>query len=116
MLVTGIIGGIFSLVGLVTRMVGMNLGSHLMSDMPLRYMRFYRGPWLAGISLVGVLMAAFIIYASLKMKELEQWEICVAASILAMIPCISPCCIIGLPVGIWSLVVLLKPEIKSTFH
>jgi hypothetical protein len=116
LLVTGIVGGIFSMVGLVTRMIGMNLGSHLMRDMPLRYMRFYRGAWPAGISLVGLLMAALIIYASLKMKELQQWEICVAASILAMIPCISPCCIIGLPIGIWSLVVLTKPEIRSAFH
>jgi hypothetical protein len=32
-----------------------------------------------------------------------------------MIPCISPCCLLGLPIGIWALVVLLKPEVKAAF-
>lgn len=47
-------------------------------------------------SFAGILAAIFIIYASLKMKELTQWGLCVATSILVMIPCISPCVIIGL--------------------
>jgi hypothetical protein len=38
------------------------------------------------------------------------------ASILALAPCISPCCLVGLPIGIWALVVLSKPEVKSSFH
>jgi hypothetical protein len=37
------------------------------------------------------------------------------AAILAMIPCLSSCCIVGLPLGIWALVVLSKPEVKSEF-
>ena len=37
------------------------------------------------------------------------------ASILAMIPCLSPCCLIGLPIGIWALVILMKPEVKAAF-
>jgi ABC-type proline/glycine betaine transport system permease subunit len=61
-------------------------------------------------------VAAFIIFAALKMKELRQWELSLAASIVAMIPCISPCCILGLPIGIWALVVLLRPEVKEAFH
>jgi hypothetical protein len=32
------------------------------------------------------------------------------------VPCISPCCLVGLPIGIWALVVLNKPEVKSSFH
>ena len=37
------------------------------------------------------------------------------ASILAVVPCVSPCCLVGLPIGIWALVVLSKPEVKSQF-
>ena len=33
-----------------------------------------------------------------------------------MVPCISPCCLVGLPIGIWALVVLNKPEVKGSFH
>jgi hypothetical protein len=52
----------------------------------------------------------------LKMKRLESHGLAVTASILAMLPCTSPCCIIGLPLGIWALVVLSKPEVKSAFR
>ncbi len=52
----------------------------------------------------------------MKMKKLESYGLAMAASIIAMIPCLSPCCLIGLPIGIWALVVLSKPEVKSAFH
>jgi hypothetical protein len=42
--------------------------------------------------------------------------LCIAASIVAMIPCVSPCCCIGLPVGIWALVVLSKGDVKDHFN
>jgi hypothetical protein len=38
------------------------------------------------------------------------------AAILAMVPCLTPCCFLGLPVGIWALVVLNRAKIKSEFH
>jgi hypothetical protein len=50
------------------------------------------------------------------MRKLESFGLCMTASILAMIPCLSPCCILGLPFGIWALVVLNKPEVKSAFQ
>jgi hypothetical protein len=40
----------------------------------------------------------------------------ILASILAMIPCVDGCCLLGLPVGIWSLVVLLSPDVKAAFR
>jgi hypothetical protein len=39
-----------------------------------------------------------------------------AASIIAIIPCFGPCCCLGIPVGIWALVVINKPEVKSAFR
>jgi hypothetical protein len=51
----------------------------------------------------------------MKMKALEQWTMAIVASVVAMIPC-SCACILGLPIGIWSLVVLLKPEVKAAFR
>jgi hypothetical protein len=81
-----------------------------------RYTELYEGAAGIASSFIGILVAALIIYAALKMKELSQYGLCMAASILAMIPCISPCCIIGLPIGIWCLIVLTKPEVKTAFH
>ena len=66
-------------------------------------------------SIIGIAIAFFIIYAAMQMKKLTSWGLALAASIVAMIPCLSPCCIIGLPIGIWALVILLKPEVKAAF-
>jgi hypothetical protein len=89
--------------------------SELPGDFPLNVEKFFQGSFAIGSSFVGIIVAALIIFASLKMKELKQWGLAFTASILAMVPCISPCCIIGLPVGIWCLVVLTKPEVKNAF-
>ena len=32
-----------------------------------------------------------------------------------MVPCISPCCLLGLPFGIWALSVLNKPHVQAAF-
>ena len=119
LLVTGIVGGIFSFLGLIMSFLGTSLSSIMaerIEDFDDRYTQIYEGAAGIASSLIGILVAAFIIYAALKMKELNQYGLCMVASILAMIPCISPCCIIGLPIGIWCLIVLTKPEIKAAFH
>ena len=61
-------------------------------------------------------MCYFVFWGAQKMKRLENWNLSLAASIAAMIPCFTHCgCFIGLGVGIWSIVVLLKPEVKEAF-
>ncbi len=64
---------------------------------------------------IGIAVGVLILVAAGKMKKLESYGLAVTASVLAMIPCVSPCCIIGLPIGIWSLVVLLNQDVKSGF-
>jgi hypothetical protein len=64
---------------------------------------------------IGIVMGVVILMGALKMKKLESFGFSMTAAILAMIPCVSPCCVIGLPVGIWALVVLNSPAVKSSF-
>jgi len=68
------------------------------------------------LNLVGVAIGVVILLVALKMKRLEAYNWAMASSILALAPCISPCCIVGLPIGIWALVVLAKPEVKGAFR
>ncbi len=43
--------------------------------------------------------------------------LCVAASVIGMIPCCtSCCCLVGLPVGIWSLMTLMDNDVKAAFR
>lgn len=60
-------------------------------------------------------MGTLITLGAVKMKNLQSYTFAYTISILAMIPCLSPCCLLGLPFGIWALVVLNKPEIKAQF-
>jgi len=49
------------------------------------------------------------------MMKLNNYGLCIAASIAALVPCLTPCCCLGLPAGVWALVVLCKPEVKAAF-
>lgn len=64
---------------------------------------------LAGIS------SLVMIAAGVKMMSLSGRGLGIFASILAMIPCVSGCCLIGLPIGIWALVVLNGAGVKAAF-
>jgi hypothetical protein len=73
---------------------------------------------LTGAACSGVLTFAFaivIILGALRMKKLESYGMAMGASVLAMLPCSSACCLIGLPIGIWCLVTLNDEEVKEAF-
>lgn len=118
LIITAVIGGIFALIGIFGQILGMGVG---MMDLEQygggsEWAEYALGGGFGiASSIIGLVVAGFIIWAALQMKALRQWTLAVVASILAMIPCISPCCIIGLPIGIWALVVLMKPEVKAAF-
>ena len=74
-----------------------------------------RGPMAA---VAGVFISAldgFVLYGAIKMLRLQNFGLAMAAAIIAMVPC-QCCCLLGLPFGIWALVVLNKPEVKSQFR
>jgi protein involved in polysaccharide export with SLBB domain len=58
--------------------------------------------------------SAFILLGALKMQRLESLALARLAAVAAML--IGPGYIIGWPVGIWSLVVLSRPEVVAAFR
>jgi hypothetical protein len=68
------------------------------------------------ISIIGVPGGILMLIAALKMKKLESYGLAMAGAILGMIPYLSPCCLLGLPFGIWALVVLADSSVKAAFH
>ena len=66
-------------------------------------------------SVLGLAIGAAIIVGILKMMKLQSYGFAMTANVLAMIPCLSPCCLFGLPFGIWGIVILCKPEVKEAF-
>ena len=69
-----------------------------------------------GFGILLIIVNGFIFMAAMKMKSLEGYTQARVASILALVPCIGPCYILGIPFGIWALVVLGKPEIRDAFR
>lgn len=80
--------------------------------------QIFQGVGFIGIvlAIIGAIVGLIILFGAVKMLKLESWGMAMTASVLAMIPCISPCCLLGLPIGIWSMVVLLSEDVKSAFR
>jgi hypothetical protein len=55
------------------------------------------------------------IWAGFNMINLRSYWLSMAGS-FAVMPGACFCCLAGVPIGIWSLTVLLKPEVSSAFH
>lgn len=60
-------------------------------------------------------VSALSIFASIRIMNLKSRGLGILATVLAMIPCFNLCCWMGLPSGIWVLIVMGKPEVKAGF-
>ncbi len=67
--------------------------------------------------LIELAMSVLILVGAKKMKSLQSYQFSLAAAGLSLVPCLTPCCgfLLGLAFGIWSLVVLRRPDVKSHF-
>jgi len=97
----------------LVQMLGFNTGKLPQNEMMANYLG-------GGIGIVfgviGLLISAFILFAAVCMMRSRFHGVAVAGTIVAMVPCISPCCCLGLPIGIWALIVLLEDEVKAAFQ
>jgi hypothetical protein len=69
---------------------------------------------LLAIGVVKLALDLLTVYAGWQMRQVRNWNLCLAGSIAAMLPC-SVCCILGLPMGIWALIVLIDNDVKQAF-
>jgi hypothetical protein len=61
-------------------------------------------------------LSLLVAFGALQMLRRRMLGLAITSSILAMINLECFCCLLGLPFGIWSLVVLSKPEVRSVFQ
>ena len=74
------------------------------------------GPIGIATKLIGMAVGALILFGAIRMQKLTSHGLAMTAAIVAIVPCFSPCCLLGIPFGIWALVVLSRPEVRSQFH
>ena len=118
LLVVGGLGVLWQLFALLGNILGFGMGAlnNLGSGNPAadRYAQMFGGTMGIVFAIISLGLYGFAIWAALQMKQLRKWNISVGGAIAVMLPC-SCCCLIGLPIGIWALIVLMKPEVKSAF-
>ena len=66
----------------------------------------------------GMLLVAscFVAFGAWKMQRLESFSLAFSSAVVAAIPCVGPCCLLGIPFGIWAIVVLNRPDVRSAFR
>ncbi|MCM3904553.1 MAG: hypothetical protein ND866_22880 [Pyrinomonadaceae bacterium] len=68
------------------------------------------------VSLISLAASPIIIFGGVQMLRVRRYSIVLWAAILALIPLTSVCCIPGIPLGIWALIVLRHPEVRAAFE
>lgn len=69
---------------------------------------------LVGAAIVKLALDALTIFAGYQMRQLRNWTLSVGGAVAALLPC-SICCLLGLPIGIWAIVVLIDEDVKRSF-
>lgn len=69
-----------------------------------------------GVGFMSLILAPVIIFGAIKMMKGEKLGLARAAAVLAILPLTSCCFLVGIPLGIWSLIVLSKPDVKALFR
>jgi hypothetical protein len=75
---------------------------------------FFESPAAPVSYALSAVFGLLIVLGGVKLMNLSGRALPITASILAMIPCTSSCCcLLGLPAGIWALVLLGRPEVSA---
>lgn len=64
--------------------------------------------------MVGACVNALAVVGGIKMRSASGYGLSLAGSIAAIIP-MGGCCCLTLPFGIWTLVVMMNPDVKAGF-
>lgn len=82
----------------------------------IRGMQLFGGGIGMVFGVIALVCGVVVILGAIKMKNLESYNFAMTACILSMIPCLSPCCPLGLIFGIWGVVVLNDAGVKAAFR
>ena len=115
LIVLNAIGMLFAVMGIVMQAIGAgNPGGFSTTGGGASYQAGTAGNIV--IYGIGLLIGGFIIYGLMQMRTLRKRTLSMIAIILNMIPCFGSCWCLGLPFGIWALIVMSKPEVKAAFQ
>ncbi len=115
LMVLGGLGLLADLASLLIHVLGASVGAFAPRLGDERILQVFSGGLGIAFALFGIVLYGLMILGALKMKALEGYALAITAAIIAMLPC-SCCCLVGVPIGIWALVVLLDANVKAAFR
>jgi hypothetical protein len=57
-----------------------------------------------------------LIGGAFRMSAARGYTICMATAIMALVPFLGPCYVLGIPFGIWALIVLRRADVRAAFQ
>jgi hypothetical protein len=71
--------------------------------------------WTQSFVFVASIASPFILFASIRMRQMRSLKLCRIAAIMACIPFVTPGFCLGIPFGIWATIVLFMPNTVAAF-
>ena len=68
------------------------------------------------VTILATILYPIVIFGSICMILKKNYLFAQIASYIMVIPCVTPCCIGGLPLGIWGAVLLSQKSVKKLFR
>jgi hypothetical protein len=65
---------------------------------------------------IWIVMTAAILWGAIAMLRLSSYRDAFVAAVLSLIPVCSPCFVLGIPFGIWAIIILMRPEVRAKFQ
>jgi hypothetical protein len=76
--------------------------------------QFARISGVANVTL-GVVWNLTVALGAYRMRQLRSRGLAMTAAVLAIVPCFSVCCLASMPIGLWAVTTLGKPEVSPHF-
>lgn len=92
------------------------LGVPLVRGADERAAVFLSSVWGVAVSLAWIALGAFVVWASLGLKNLRSYPLGLAAAGISVLPCMAPCCPISVPFAIWALIVMHASDVRPHFR
>ncbi|MDX1944359.1 MAG: hypothetical protein SFU86_03055 [Pirellulaceae bacterium] len=67
------------------------------------------------VDVLAILAQIVVALGAWQMLQVKSRQMALLACILSCIPCLSGCCVLGIPLGVWGLIVLNDPQVKQGF-
>lgn len=120
MLIVGVLGGLLALGYTILNIftLASGLGGQVVPDNmnDAEQTGFWIGLIGVHVAMFGNVIANFFIaYAGYCMMSVRSYGVSMTGAILCLVPLTSACCLLGIPFGIWSLIVLNGEGVSQAF-